>query len=90
MGSKRDTRLVRLYRRGQITIPADFREQLGIDENTILRMRLRGSSLDITPLRMEGEAGLIREYDDSEIQAFLREDKLDRKTAAKVRKLLGG
>jgi hypothetical protein len=36
------------------------------------------------------EDRLLREYDPAEIEAFLREDKLDRKTAAKARKLLGG
>lgn len=90
MADERNTRLVKLYPRGQITIPAEFRQRLGIDENTILQMRLKGSSLDITPLRVADEDRLLREYDAAEIQAFLKEDKLDRKTAAKVRKLLGG
>ena len=89
MAVERMTRLVKLYTRGQITIPAEFRRRLGIDESSILQMRLRGSSLEITPLRVD-EDRLLREYDAAEIQAFLREDKLDRKTAAKARKLLGG
>lgn len=90
MAVERTTRLVKLYARGQITIPAEFRQRLGIDESSVLQMRLRGSSLEITPLRVVEEDQLIREYDAAEIQAFLREDKLDRKTAAKARKLLGG
>lgn len=90
MADERNTRLVKLYPRGQITIPAEFRRRLGIRENTILQVRLRGSSLDITPLRVVDEDQLLREYDPAEIQAFLQEDKLDRKTAAKARKLLGG
>jgi AbrB family looped-hinge helix DNA binding protein len=90
MADERNTRLVKLYPRGQITIPAEFRQRLGIEENSILQMRLKDSSLDITPLRVADEDRLLREYDAGEIQAFLREDRIDRKTAAKVRKLLGG
>ena len=90
MVDERMTRLVRLYARGQITIPSEFRLRLGIDESTVLQMRLKGSTLEITPLRVVDEDRLLREYDAAEIQAFLREDKLDRKTAAKVRKLLSG
>ena len=90
MVDERMTRLVRLYARGQITIPSEFRLRLGIDESTVLQMRLKGSSLEITPLRVVDEDRLLREYDPAEIQAFLRDDKLDRKTAAKARKLLSG
>jgi AbrB family looped-hinge helix DNA binding protein len=90
MATHRNTRLVRLHPRGQVTIPVEFRKRLGIDENTILQIRLRGSGLDITPLRVEEEHRLIREYDRAEIRAFLREDRLDAKTANRVRKLLGG
>ena len=90
MVDEHKTRLVRLYARGQITIPAEFRLRLGIDESTVLQMRLKGSSLEITPLRVVDEDRLLREYDPAEIQAFLRDDKLDRKTAAKARKLLSG
>ena len=90
MAVERMTRLVKLYARGQITIPAEFRQRLGINESSVLQMRLRGSSLEITRLRVVEEDQLLREYDAAEIQAFLREDKLDRETAAKARKLLGG
>ena len=90
MVNQSTTRLVRLYARGQITIPADFRERLGMDENTVLQMRLKGASIEITPLKLVDEDRLVRDYDATEIEAFLREDKIDRKTAAKARKLLGG
>ena len=90
MANQSTTRLVRLYARGQITIPADFRERLGMDENTVLQMRLKGASIEITPLKLVDEDRLVRDYDAAEIEVFLKEDKLDRKTAAKARKLLGG
>jgi AbrB family looped-hinge helix DNA binding protein len=84
------TRLVRPRARGQITIPAEFRDQLGIDENTVLQMRLRGTKIEITPLRVVDDEQLLREYDPADLQRFLEEDKLDRKIAEKARKLLAG
>jgi AbrB family looped-hinge helix DNA binding protein len=44
-------KIVRPQRGGQITIPAAFRRQLGIDENSVLRMVLDGDELRIKPLR---------------------------------------
>ncbi|NIM95006.1 MAG: AbrB/MazE/SpoVT family DNA-binding domain-containing protein [Anaerolineales bacterium] len=83
------TRLVKPYAKGQITIPADFRERLGIDENSILQLELKGSKIEITHLKIVDGDQLLREYDDSEIEAFLEEDKIDKETADRVRELLG-
>ena len=83
-------RLVKPRARGQITIPAELRDQLGIDENTVLQMRLQGAKIEITPLRVVDDDRLLREYDPADIEAFLEEDKLDRKIAEKARKLLSG
>lgn len=90
MATKEGTRLVKPYAKGQVTIPAEFREALGIDENTILQMELKGSRIEITPLRVIDEERLIRQYDTSEIDAFLEEDKISKETARKIRKLLQG
>lgn len=90
MAEKAPIRLVKPYAKGQITIPADFRQQLGIDENTILELRLKGTKIEITPLRVVDDEGLLRDYDSREIDAFLEEDKIDEETANKVRRLLGG
>jgi len=89
MAKDRSTRLVKPYAKGQITIPADFRKRLGIDENTLLRLKIKGSKIEITPLKVVDEGRLLREYDAGEIKAFLEEDKIDERTAAKVRELLG-
>ena len=90
MGDHSTTRLVKPRARGQITIPAEFRDRLGIDENTVLQMRLRGTKIEITPLQVVDDDRLLREYDPADIQAFLEEDKLDRRIAEKARKLLSG
>jgi AbrB family looped-hinge helix DNA binding protein len=90
MSNKETTRLVKPYAKGQVTIPAEFRERLSIDENTILQMKLKDSSIEITPLRVVDEDQLLRAYDDSEIEAFLEEDKIDPEIADRVRDLLSG
>ena len=45
-------KIVRPLRRGQITIPAEFREKLGLSEDSLLSITLRGSTLEITPVRV--------------------------------------
>lgn len=90
MTDAKKSRLVKLNQRGQITIPADYREHLGIDEDSLFQLRLKGPTIEMTPLRIVDPDGLVRQYDATEIEAFLEEDKLDKETAAKARKLLGG
>lgn len=45
------TRVVRSLRGGQMTIPAAFREQLGISEETLLQVTLADGELRIKPLQ---------------------------------------
>ena len=89
MAEKSKTRFIRPYARGQITIPAEFRKRLGIDENTILQVSLKGSKIEITPFKVVDSDQLLREYDAADIEEFLKEDKIDPQTATKARKLLG-
>ncbi len=46
------TRLVRTLRKGQITIPDDFRKRLGIGEHSLLRMTLAEGELRIRPVEV--------------------------------------
>ena len=46
------TKIVRSLRSGQITIPADFREKLGIDQDTLLQINLMEGELRIKPVRV--------------------------------------
>jgi AbrB family looped-hinge helix DNA binding protein len=45
-------RIVRPLRSGQITIPAEFRRQLGITEDSVLQMTLKEGELRIKPMRV--------------------------------------
>jgi AbrB family looped-hinge helix DNA binding protein len=82
------SKLVRLQAKGQITLPAQFRRRLNVDEDAILRVTLVRDGITITPLRTEKTDPRLREYSQADIDRFLREDRLDRATAAKVRQLL--
>jgi bifunctional DNA-binding transcriptional regulator/antitoxin component of YhaV-PrlF toxin-antitoxin module len=82
------TKLVRPLPKGQITLPIEFRRRLKIDDKTILSLSLKGSKIEILPLRPMSRKADLREYEEDEIQAFLNEDRLDPKTAGKVRRLL--
>lgn len=84
------TKVVKPMAKGQITIPVEFRRQLNIGADTFLQITLKEGKIEIVPLRLVPERGaLLREYTDEEIRRFLEEDRLDPKTLAKVRQLLG-
>jgi bifunctional DNA-binding transcriptional regulator/antitoxin component of YhaV-PrlF toxin-antitoxin module len=61
------TKIVRPLRSGQITIPAAFRKELGIGEETMLRMTLAEGELRIKPVEVseltKGSPGLQALYE---------------------------
>jgi AbrB family looped-hinge helix DNA binding protein len=44
------TRIVRPIRRGQLTIPAEFRRRLGIDDDTLLQLTLHEDRIEVIPV----------------------------------------
>jgi AbrB family looped-hinge helix DNA binding protein len=48
------TRLVRPLRNGQITIPAEFRRALRLEEGVMLQVTLVGDELRLRPVRLAG------------------------------------
>ena len=79
-------RVVKPFGKGQITIPAEFREALGIGSDTLLTVTLEGDRLVVKPVSLGNEG--LREYTEQEIAQFLEEDKLDPEVGRKVRELL--
>lgn len=67
MAQVKDTKLVRSLRRGQITIPAEFRRQLGITDDSVLQMTIADGELRIRPVQVvdpeEGSAWVRRLYE---------------------------
>jgi len=69
------TKLVRPLRSGQITIPAEFRQQLDINENTLLQVRLVGRELRIRPVKViETETGSAWAHELYNLFAPVREE----------------
>lgn len=48
--------IVKIRERGQLTIPAEFRKKLGLEENDAVNMIKVGDSLVITQKRLVGDA----------------------------------
>ena len=46
------TKIVRQLRGGQITIPVEFRRELGIESDTLFQVSIEDGSLRITPVRI--------------------------------------
>ena len=44
------TQIVRTLRRGQVTIPTEFRRRLGIGDDSLLRLTLRRGVIEIEPV----------------------------------------
>ncbi len=79
-------KVIKALAKGQITIPNEFREALGIDAETLLSITLVEDHLEVTPLRPGEDA--LRHYTEEDIARFLEEDKLDEETAQRVRELV--
>ncbi len=86
--SIQDAKVVKPFGTGQITIPAGFRRRLKIGRNTRLNMVLREGRIEISPLNLQAGKQNVREYSRKEIDRFVADDKLDPRTAAKVKRLL--
>jgi len=51
------TQIVRPLRRGQVTIPTEFRRRLGIGDDSLLRLTLRRGVIEIEPVVAMPAAG---------------------------------
>ncbi|MBI4092246.1 MAG: AbrB/MazE/SpoVT family DNA-binding domain-containing protein [Candidatus Levybacteria bacterium] len=70
--------------KGMVTIPKKWREVLGIATGDIVRARKEGNQVVIET--QKGSNVPYRIYSDSEIEEFLKEDKLPRPLTKKLRK----
>ena len=55
------TRIVRPIRRGQLTIPAEFRRRLGIDDDTLLQLTLHEDRIEVIPVVTTPAVGRAKE-----------------------------
>lgn len=90
------TQVIRPLRRGQVTIPTEFRRRLGIGDDTLLQLTLRQDVIEITPVVVSPASGnawareLYRQFadvrrdaealDEAEIDALIDEAVEDRRS----------
>lgn len=74
--------------KGMVTIPKQWREELGLQEGDIVRAKKEGNRLVIEP--QQGNLAPYRVYSRSEIDAFLKEDAVPQELLEKVEKDLSG
>lgn len=68
-----------------VTIPKQWRDELGIEEGTVVKAKKEGNKVVI---ETQATAVPYRVYSDAEIRRFLKEDKLPKSLAIKVKKHL--
>jgi len=78
--------LVKILPKGLITIPKKLRQDIGLEENGLARIKKEGKRLILEPVDIISYP--LREYSASEIKQFIKEDRLSPVLARKVKKLL--
>ena len=68
--------------KGMVTIPKHWREELGFKEGDIVKAKKEGNKVVIEP--QQGTLAPYRIYSRSEIEAFLKEDKLPQSLTKKI------
>ena len=72
--------------KGMVTIPKQWREELGFEEGDIVKAKKEGNRVVIEP--QKESLAPYRVYTSAEIDAFLAEDKLPQSLSKKVQKNL--
>ena len=68
------TQIVRPLRRGQLTIPAEFRRRLGISDDTLLQLTLYEDKIEIVPVVTKPVAGMAWARELYEMFAPIRQE----------------
>ena len=79
------TKVVKTQSKGMVTIPVEYREKLGIDANSLLKVELIDNGVMFMKINYELEETEI--YSDAQIKKWMKADKLDAGTAKKLKKL---
>lgn len=72
--------------KGMVTIPKQWREELGIEEGMVVRAKKEGNTVVIES--QQNTSVPYRVYSDTEIDEFLKNDKLSQALVKKVKKNL--
>ncbi len=78
-------KIVRTQEKGLVTIPAEFREKLGIQKDSLLQAKLTQGGILFVKLQVENEDNFFTK---EEIGKWMDEDKMNAVTIKKLNKLL--
>lgn len=78
--------IVKVLPKGLVTIPKKWREELGITENGLARMRREGRKLIIEPVSIVGYP--LREYSTEEIRQFIKVDRVNPQLRSRIKNML--
>lgn len=79
--------IVKILPKGLVTIPKKWREELGLGENGLARMRKEEKRLILEPVSVVGYP--LREYSEEQIKEFIEKDRINPKLKMKAKGLLG-
>lgn len=77
-------KVVKTQSKGMVTIPIEYRKNLGVNENTLFEVKLVVNGILFTKVNMWNENEI---YSDKQIQKWIKEDKLDVNTIKKLKKI---
>lgn len=81
--TKLQTEWINVLSKGLITIPKKMREEVGIKEGDVARVRVEGNKIIIEP--KEGDLFIkVRDFTDRQIKQWVKEDILPSKMAKKT------
>ena len=84
-------KVVKPQSKGMVTIPKEYREILGIDEDSLLEVQLIDNGVQFIKVTYKTEpvpGEVVELFSDKEISDWKKEDKLDEATIKKLNKLL--
>ena len=70
-------KIVKIQAKGLVTIPKEYREELGLEENGLVRVKRRKGRIIIEPVRVLPYP--VRSYTKAEVEAFLKLDEKESK-----------
>lgn len=77
---------LKILGKGMVTIPKQWRDELGLEEGMVVKAKKEGNKVVIEA--QESNPAAYRIYTNSEIEEFVKEDKLPQELSEKIRKNL--
>lgn len=73
--------IIKIQNKGLVTIPKSYRDDLGLEENGLIRMKKEKGRIILEPVRILPYQ--VRSYSEAEVKAFIEEDKKQSNTLKK-------